>query len=105
VPDHPVLQALTKGDPAPVLAAEEAVRRRSGLPPFSALALISGALAVDYAQAVTTAAAGSEVSVAEVGDRTHLVRAPDHHVLCDFLSGIHRPPGRGLRVEVDPRSL
>ena len=35
-----------------MLADEVAIRRSSGLPPFSALALVSGALAPAYAEAL-----------------------------------------------------
>jgi primosomal protein N' (replication factor Y) len=105
VPEHPVLEALSKGEPASVLAGEEAVRRSSGLPPFSALAAITGKLAPDFVQALKMEASGTEVSASEMGEGTYLVRAPDHDVLCSLLAGIHRPPGRGLRVEVDPSSI
>ena len=50
VPDHPVLQAVALGEPTAVLAEEEAIRRASGLPPFAALAVVSGALAPAYAE-------------------------------------------------------
>ena len=42
VPDHAVLLAVSKGEPAAVLADEVAIRRISALPPFAALALVSG---------------------------------------------------------------
>ena len=56
VPDHPVLAALARGQPAPVLEEEVAIRRASALPPFNALALVSGALAPAYADALRVAA-------------------------------------------------
>ena len=52
MPEHPLLQAVALGDPTPVLADEVAIRRTSALPPFSALALVSGALAPAYAEAL-----------------------------------------------------
>jgi primosomal protein N' (replication factor Y) len=111
VPDHPVLAAVALGDPAPVLAAEADIRHVSGLPPFSAVALVSGALGESYAAALTdalTALGGpgrSSVSVSPLGEGRFLVQAPQHQSLCDLLAAVARPPGRGLRVEVDPSTI
>jgi primosomal protein N' (replication factor Y) len=105
VPDHPVLQAVVRGELASVLTDEESMRRSSGLPPFSALAEVSGVLAPEYVEAVRRAAEGTEVSVSELSDSSYLVRAPGHGPLCDLLAGVHRPAGRGLRIEVDPTAL
>ena len=58
VPDHPVLQAVAPGDPTAVLAEEADDPPRLGLPPFSALAVVSGALAPAYAEALRREAAG-----------------------------------------------
>ena len=102
VPDHPVLDAVSLGRPAPVLADEVAVRRVAGLPPFVALAVLSGALAPAYAESFGLAAGGASVSVSALADDRFLLRAPDHETLCDLLAGVPRPSGRGLRVEVDP---
>ena len=57
VPDHPVLLAVSRGEPATVLADEVAIRRSSALPPFAALALVSGTLAPGYAAALAREAA------------------------------------------------
>jgi primosomal protein N' (replication factor Y) len=112
LPEHPLLQAVALGDPTPVLADEVAIRRTSGLPPFSALALVSGALAPAYAEALglqidgTSATAGAgAVTSSPLGDDRFLLRADSHPPLCDLLDRTPRPSGRGLRVEVDPASL
>jgi primosomal protein N' len=105
VPDHPVLLAVGRGEPAEVAAAEEAMRRSAGLPPFSALAAVSGPLASAYVADVRLAAAGRAVSFSELAEARYLVQAPDHVDLCDLLAGVARPPGRGLRVEVDPTAI
>jgi primosomal protein N' (replication factor Y) len=104
VPDHPVLQALVRGEPAPALEEEAAVRRTSGLPPYSALALVSGPLAPAYVDALAADAAssGGSTVVTLAGEGAWLVRAPDHDELCDLLARVERPSGRGLRVAVDP---
>ena len=110
VPEHPLLQAVALGDPTPVLADEVAIRRTSALPPFSALALVSGALAPAYAEALRLevdgpTAAGDAVTLSPLGDDRLLLRAHSHAPLCDLLGRTPRPPGRGLRVEVDPATL
>jgi primosomal protein N' (replication factor Y) len=105
VPDHPLLVAVSKGEPEPVLADEVAVRRGSALPPFAALALVSGVLAPGYADALEHEAADGTVTVSPLGEGRFLVRADEHGPLCDLLVRVPRPSGRGLRVEVDPSSL
>jgi primosomal protein N' (replication factor Y) len=105
VPEHAVLRAVVQGDPAPVLAEEESIRRSSGLPPFSALAEISGTLADEYSAAVRLAAVGSGGTVVELSEAHYLLQAPDHAALCNLLAAVPRPSGRGLRIEVDPSTL
>jgi primosomal protein N' (replication factor Y) len=105
VPDHPVLLAVAQGQPGGVLHEELRIRESSGLPPFSALALVSGTKSGQYAAALAEASAGTEVQVTDMGDGTVLLRASDHGALGDLLAEVPRPPGRGLRVEVDPTAL
>jgi primosomal protein N' (replication factor Y) len=117
VPEHPVLRAVALGEPATVLAEETAMRHNAGLPPFAAFALVSGTLSAPYAEALeaalaedaegdlTSAEGRGVASVAPLGDSRYLVQAPGHEVLCDLLSRVPRPAGRGLRVEVDPSSV
>jgi primosomal protein N' (replication factor Y) (superfamily II helicase) len=111
VPDHPVLQSLVLGDPTTVLDDEVAIRRASALPPFAALALVSGALGPAYAEALdrerigAANAPGGAVTLAPLGDDRFLLRADTHEALCDLLARTPRPGGRGLRVEVDPVTL
>ncbi len=113
VPEHGVVLAALRGEPAPVLAEETELRRASGLPPFSALALVSGAQAAPYAEVLRSAVSAStdsgggapRISVSEVDGGAFLVRAADHGALCDALAAAPRPAGPGLRVEVDPVSI
>ena len=123
VPDHPLLQAVALGEPTAVLAEEVAIRRTSALPPFAALAVVSGALAPAYAESLRREVEAGPVgrlagcrrtvpvsvpvpvSVAPLGDDRFLLRADSHVPLCDLLARTPRPSGRGLRVEVDPVSL
>ncbi len=99
-PRHPALVAAVSADPG-VLATEEAeVRRALGLPPFRALAMVSGPAADAYGSALRDHAPEA-VEVSGPADGVWSVRAPGHAELCDLLSSVARPPGR-LRVEVDP---
>lgn len=95
--DHPVLAAVAAGDPGGLAEHERALRAELGFPPFSALALASGAGAAGFVDALATGV----VDVLDGGDGTWLVRAPDHRVLADALASVPRPAER-LRVEVDP---
>jgi primosomal protein N' (replication factor Y) len=115
VPEHPLLQAVALGEPTQVLAEEGAIRRTSALPPYAALALVSGALASVYAEALglelqvaagaEPSGAGPSVTLSPLGDERFLLRADSHEPLCDLLEQTPRPSGRGLRVEVDPATL
>jgi primosomal protein N' (replication factor Y) len=109
VPEHPVLEAAARGGPAPVLQQELELRRAAALPPFSALAVVAGPRAPEYAAALAEGAGachdGGPVTVSTLGDGRWLVGAPAHAPLCDLLARTPRPPGRGLRVEVDPVSV
>lgn len=98
VPDHDAVQAAVLGDPARLAASEQVRRGEVGFPPFSALALVSGAVAAEFVAGMPTVE-GVEVLGPDEG--RWLVRAPDHRTLCDALARTPRPAGR-VRVEVDP---
>jgi len=91
LPDHDVLLS----DPGRLVTDELVLRRELDLPPYSALALVSGPGAGDYCSAL---------GGADLGDGRWLVRAPDHRTLCDALAATPRPSGR-LRVTVDPTDV
>ena len=100
LPRHEVLLAAVSADPGIVANADEPVRRALGLPPFGALALVSGEAAEVFAASLRSAApTGTAVSGPVEG--VWSVRAPDHAVLSDLIGAAARPAGR-LRVEVDP---
>jgi len=100
LPHHDVLTSAALADPGRLAAAELEVRRAIGLPPVSAMALVSGAMADAYGAALRTAAPPG-VEVRGPVDGVWSVRAPDHRAVGDLLAAVPRPPGR-LRVEVDP---
>ncbi len=58
VPDHPLLLAVARGEPADIFAAEAGMRESAGLPPFSALATVSGVLAEEYVGAFAARSCG-----------------------------------------------
>ncbi len=121
VPGHPVIEAAALADPARLAATEEPVRRALSLPPYAALAVLSGAGAVELARALEklrTPAAGaavdrdrhsatggpfevSSLEVNEIGDGRWVVRAPHQAILADALAAVDRPEER-VRVEVGP---
>jgi primosomal protein N' len=96
VPDHEVLDAAVHADPGRLTAAELARREALRLPPYTALAEVSG----PDAAAMVASLPQSVERMGPDGDRW-LVRAPDHTILSDALASVTRPRGR-VRVVVDP---
>lgn len=98
--DHPVVRAVLDGDPAIVENHEREQRRLLSLPPFTALAVVDGAGAAEFASAV----AGVEPTLSAVAFRDRwLLRAPDHEILSRACAAIER--STKVRVEVDPPRL
>jgi primosomal protein N' (replication factor Y) len=93
MPDHEVIQALVTTDPGLVARAEATRRRALALPPFGAMARLSGAGAAEFAARLSLPAAAD-------GDGT-LVRAATWDELADAIARTERPVER-LRIEVDP---
>jgi primosomal protein N' (replication factor Y) len=111
MPEHEVLRAARDADPAIVADAELDRRRLLALPPFAALAELSGSVttldvALDGLRALDRRAAGVSVTGPLGGpdDARALVRAPDPDALADALAAAlpaARSTGR-VRVAVDP---
>lgn len=97
-PGHEVLQAVLHADPGRLVEAEAARRRLLGLPPYAALAQVSGAAAAEF---VDRLGAPEGVDVLGPRDGAWLVRAGGPEALADALASVERPAGR-LRIEVDP---
>ena len=101
VPQHEVMVGLVSADLNPHVAAETDRRQRLRLPPFGALAEISGAGAPDVAAQL---AASLLVQVASSEDRT-LVRAASWEALSEALTvalaAVTRSKVR-VRIAVDP---
>lgn len=101
IPDHVVLQAALFGDPEILTAKERAVRTELALPPYSAIATLSGEEAAVIGAELAVI---KGISVAEGRDGGLLVRAPDAARLSDALRHVG-VTARDVRVAVDPESL
>jgi primosomal protein N' (replication factor Y) len=113
VPGHPAVEAAALADPGRLAAAEGPVRRALRLPPYTALAVLSGPGSADLAGALERRSGGGNggfggsggrggpVEVMALGDGRWAVRAPDHAGLADALAAVERPEER-VRVEVGP---
>ena len=99
-PDHEVIIAAANGDPARILDGERARRELLGLPPYGALAVVSGAGAGEV-----VAQLPPDVEVGGDGADRFLVRAADWATLGTALNGAERPTGSRIRVEVDPARI
>jgi len=91
--DDPVLSALLRGDVTTLVEEDVATARLLGLPPFGALAEVSGEGAADFVAQID-----GQLDVTASGD-TFTVRAPDAETLAGALATVERPPGR-VRVAV-----
>ncbi|MGI9646486.1 MAG: hypothetical protein ACR2O6_14365, partial [Ilumatobacteraceae bacterium] len=97
-PGHEVLRAARAGDPSVVLDGERARRRLLSLPPYGALALVSGAGSDEVVGQLDR----DEVTVGGDGTGRFLVRAADWSTLGQALNRTERPAGSRVRIEVDP---
>jgi hypothetical protein len=108
-----VVEAAGLASPGRLSAAETPVRQALRLPPFAALAVLSGAGAAELAASVEKLATGASgcgpsgegrgggIEVNRLGDGRWAVRAPDHAALADAFGAVERP-GERVRVEVGP---
>jgi len=97
-PGHDVLAAASAGDPARILDGERTRRQMLGLPPYGALAVVSGS----GSDVVVEQLVAAEVEVGGDGVDRYLVRAADWTTLGRALNATERPTGSRVRVEVDP---
>jgi primosomal protein N' (replication factor Y) len=103
LPDHPVVRAALLADPGLVASADLEVRGALALPPFVAVAVVSGPVAPAYVEGLL-ALPGGPIEVLGPDRDSWLVKAADPAALAAALAAVPRPPGR-LRVAVDPARL
>lgn len=97
-PDHEVLRAATQGEPSIVVDGERGRRELLGLPPYGALASVTGAFSAEMVSQLDT----SVVQVGGDGDDRYLLRAMSWTALGEAINATERPPGSRIRVSVDP---
>jgi primosomal protein N' (replication factor Y) len=103
LPDHVVVRAVERADPAQVADSEREYRRILGYPPFGALAEVRGEDA-PLAAMIDALASFPTVQVFGPDDNKALVHAPEWDALAGALSAA-LPVGRALgrvRAAVDP---
>lgn len=98
LPDHEVLRAVSLANPDIVTAAESARRIDLQLPPYGALAVVSGVGSHDV---IGQLRGDERVRVGGPPGGPYQVRASTSEALSDALAAIVRPTRR-VRVEVDP---
>ena len=98
-PEHEVLQAVLHANPERLIEAESERRKLLQLPPYSALAQVSGESASEM---IETLSRSSEVEIMGPRDGRWLVRADNNDELSKAISNAGRPKGK-IRIEIDPR--
>ena len=98
-PEHPVLRAAIASDPSRLAELDEPMRRELALPPFAALAHVTGEGAPAFVDGVRGQTGVEVIGPDERG--AYLLRGADDAVLCDALARVARPAER-TRVSVDP---
>lgn len=97
--ESPVLQAVATLQIDEYLEHEQAMRQVMKLPPFGALAQLSGVGVDDVA---ATLASNVFLSVSASRDGSYLVKAQDWKTLVEVLNGLEMTKGVKLKIQVDP---
>jgi primosomal protein N' (replication factor Y) (superfamily II helicase) len=97
-PEHPVLRAALVADPSLLVGPSRELRSMLKLPPFAALAAISGPGAIEF---VARLRVRPGVSTTSADRDVLLARSADSDVLADALASVNRPSDR-VRIAVDP---
>ena len=104
LPRHEVIEAAVRADPGLLAEAERPRRKLLDLPPYAALARLTGDANALALAAENLRSAGDGISVSGAAGDALLVRAPSEDALAAALASAlaaGRPAGR-LRAEVDP---
>jgi primosomal protein N' (replication factor Y) len=98
-PEHRVVRAAVRSNPAGFASEEQTIREAAGWPPYQAMAEVSGQAAADFVAPLL-----DRLDVDVLGPRADgrfLLRTATWDDLADLLATQPRPKGR-LRVAVDP---
>ena len=98
LPDDPAVVAAFRADPAYLARAERDRRQELSLPPYGAIAVVSGPAAPEFMERFGTPL---DIRIAPDPGGQFFLRAPDYDALCNALAATERPSGR-LRIDVDP---
>jgi len=103
VPQHAVIQAALSADPAALSDTERPVRQALRLPPYGALALISGPGAAELVGQITepVTAGPARVELNQRSEDSWLLKASGYAALAELLAPLSRPTAK-VRVEVGP---
>ena len=97
--ESPILQAVATLQIDEYLQHEQAMRQAMKLPPFGALAQLSGDGVDDVA---ATLASNVFLSVSASRDGSYLVKAQDWKTLVEVLNALEMTKGVKLKIQVDP---
>jgi primosomal protein N' (replication factor Y) len=98
LPQHEVVQAALLADPGRIVEHERRQRRMLGLPPYGALAEISGTGSDEFVASIPPV--DGVVVVGGAGE--YVARAGDWMTLGEAINAGVRPPNSRLRIAVDP---
>ncbi|HVA75975.1 MAG TPA: hypothetical protein VNF71_15575 [Acidimicrobiales bacterium] len=99
-PEHPAIRAALFADPRILVGWDLAMRKSLQLPPYCALALVSGEGAGEYVAGL----ADQQVEVLGPRDGEWMVKSTTPQSLASALASVPRPATR-LRIAVDPARL
>jgi primosomal protein N' (replication factor Y) len=97
--ESPILQAVATLQIDEYLEHEQAMRQAMKLPPFGALAQLSGGGVDDVA---ATLASNVFLNVSASRDGSYLVKAQDWKTLVEVFDALEMTKGVKLKIQVDP---
>lgn len=101
-PENVVIKAVIEGDPRRVLSEEMVLRKRLNLPPYGAIARVSGSSAAAWIEK-SEIGLNHDIQIVPVGDQIFDLRASSRKVLLDLVEGARlKFSSRSVRFEADP---
>ena len=107
-PDHPVLRSVAEANPEIFSKHDSQLRQDLLLPPFAAVAKITGEEAEEFVKVLRSELRNADTADIDVmgpdQEGTWLLRSGNHETLCNFLRTISEVP-ESVRISIDPPSL